>query len=288
MTLANFIPEIWAAEIAHQMENALVFGSLCNRQYEGDISGGGDRVRILEIGRLTPKAYTRGSAISYDAVDDKLQTLLIDQEYYVAPLIDDLDKRQSVSGLMEATSKEIAYALANQIDASVPALYADAGTTLDYSATGLDSGNVVEIFSEASAYLRDTAKVPRAVPLVAVVDSFTARAIEVATVNRGTPNRDVMGQGWVASNFAGFDVYESPNLTKTGTYAGANLNVKLLAFTRARAIALAIQQFPTLEATRPSNYFGDVLKSLTNWGRKVVRPSELVCINAKINVETGV
>jgi len=287
MTLSNFIPEVWAMEIAHQTDKALVAGPLCNRAYEGLISAYGDRVRIPEIGRVTARQYT-GATITWDAVDDKLQTLLIDQAYYATQTIDDIDRAQSVPGLVAAAAQEIAYALSDKIDADVLGLYGSAGTTLDYSATGLDSGNVVEIFTEARAYASEKGNVPRGMTMVAVVDPWTARAVKVAMVNRGTPNQDIMTRGFVAENFCGFDVYESNNLTTTGTYAGANLNVKLLAFTRGRSIALAVQKSPTVEAMRRENLFADGIRSLTNWGRKVIRPDEVVCINALINAETGV
>lgn len=288
MTLSNFIPEVWAMEIAHQTDEALVSAALCNRAYEGLIANYGDRVRIPEIGRVTARQYL-GTTITWDAVDDKMQTLIIDQAYYATQTIDDIDRAQSVPGLVPAAAKEIAYALAEKIDSSVLYdLYGDAGTTLDYSSTGLDSGNVVEIFTEARAYASEKGNVPRAQPMVVVVDPWTARAIKVAMVNRGTPNQDIMTRGFVAENFCGFDVYESNNLYSTGTMSAGTLRPRMLAWVRGRSIALAMQKMPSVEALRLENTFADGIRSLTNWGRKVIRPSEVICIDALINAETGV
>lgn len=286
MTLANFIKEVWSAEIQHQMEKALVFGALCNRQYEGDIANGGDKVRILEIGRATARAYT-GASITWDEVQDLSQTLNIDQKYYTTQKVDDVDKVQSTPNLLTAASIEIAYALADKVDQSISALYSDAGTTLDYSATGIDSGNIIEVLTEARAYLSTVGNVPRGINVSLVVDPFTARAVHVAAINRGTPNNTAMSAGYITS-MCGFDIYESNNIATTGTYSAGTLNAKLMAFTRGRSIALAMQKMPTVEAIRLEDYFADGLKSLELWGKKVYRPKEVVCINALINAETGV
>lgn len=286
MTLGNFIPEIWSAEINRQMEKALVAGMLCNREYEGNISSGGDRVRILEIGAATARQYT-GSTITWDAVSDLSQTLLIDNKWYTTQKVDDVDRVQSVPGLLAAATQEIAYALADKVDATVFGLHGDAGTTLDYSATGIDSGNIIEVLTEARAYMSTVGNVPKGLPVALVVDPFTARAVHVAAINRGTPNTGAMGVGYITT-MCGFDIYESNNIVTTGTYAGGNLNAKLMAFTRGRSIALAMQQMPTVEAVRLEDYFADGLRALEIWGNKVYRPKEVVTINALINAETGV
>ena len=46
MTTAAFIPQIWAARFTSRLEEELVFGSRVNREYEGDIAGAGNTVKI--------------------------------------------------------------------------------------------------------------------------------------------------------------------------------------------------------------------------------------------------
>ena len=50
MTLNNFIPQIWSARLLQNLNEAHVFANLVNRDYEGEIKGVGDTVKINAIG----------------------------------------------------------------------------------------------------------------------------------------------------------------------------------------------------------------------------------------------
>ena len=64
MTLENFIPSIWSARLLQNMNEAHVFASLANRDYEGEITQVGDTVKINAIGRVTVGTYTKNTNIS--------------------------------------------------------------------------------------------------------------------------------------------------------------------------------------------------------------------------------
>ena len=38
MAISSFIPKVWSARLQENFHKALVFGSLCSRNYEGEIS----------------------------------------------------------------------------------------------------------------------------------------------------------------------------------------------------------------------------------------------------------
>ena len=46
MAISTFIPQVWSARLQENLQKELVFGSLCNRNYEGDIAQWGDTVHI--------------------------------------------------------------------------------------------------------------------------------------------------------------------------------------------------------------------------------------------------
>ena len=46
MAISSFIPKVWSARLQENFHKALVFGSLCSRNYEGEISQWGDTVHI--------------------------------------------------------------------------------------------------------------------------------------------------------------------------------------------------------------------------------------------------
>ena len=57
MAISNFIPQIWSARLQEKLQHALVFGALCNRNYEGEIRQWGDTVHINTINDITVKPY---------------------------------------------------------------------------------------------------------------------------------------------------------------------------------------------------------------------------------------
>lgn len=59
MAITTFIPTIWEARLLAHLDKALIYGNLCNRDYEGDISQAGDTVIINQIGDIAIKDYKR-------------------------------------------------------------------------------------------------------------------------------------------------------------------------------------------------------------------------------------
>ena len=61
MSVDAFKPEIWSQELRAAYEKALVFVSLCNRDYEGEIAKASDIVHINTIGDPTVADYVPGT-----------------------------------------------------------------------------------------------------------------------------------------------------------------------------------------------------------------------------------
>ena len=59
----SFIPEVWSAKMLVSLKKALVYAGpgVVNRDYEGEIKGQGDTVRIPSMGRPTIGTYTTNS-----------------------------------------------------------------------------------------------------------------------------------------------------------------------------------------------------------------------------------
>ena len=69
MAITTFIPTIWEARLLAHLDKALIYGNLCNRDYEGDISQAGDTVIINQIGDIAIKDYKKTEDITLDDVD---------------------------------------------------------------------------------------------------------------------------------------------------------------------------------------------------------------------------
>ena len=59
MGLENFNPKIWSAKLLVRLRKNLVFMSIVNTDYEGEITSYGSSVNINEIGDITVSDYTK-------------------------------------------------------------------------------------------------------------------------------------------------------------------------------------------------------------------------------------
>ena len=137
MSLDNFIPEIWAAQIFSDFEKATIVASLANRDYEGEIQNGGDTVKITAIGPVTLTSYTKNSTsdMSIQTLSDAQTQLVVDQQKYFNFQIDDVDAAQQKPKVMPEAMRKAAQAMAVNVDSYIAALYTQAGASTYASIT---------------------------------------------------------------------------------------------------------------------------------------------------------
>lgn len=133
MSITNFRPEIWSANLLVALRPKLQYGAFVNRDYEGEIAQAGDTVRITSIGRPTINNYVPNSTvITPEQVNDNQRTLVVDQAKYFAFGVDDVDQRQARGNVIPQALNEAAFGLASVIDAYIASFY-----------TGVQSANQV-------------------------------------------------------------------------------------------------------------------------------------------------
>ena len=147
MAIANFIPQVWSARLQENLKKALVFGSLCNRNYEGDIAQWGDTVHINTLNDITVKAYNPANEI-----DDPEQlsgtdtTLVIDHGAYYNFYINDADAAQARTDLMDAAMRNAAYRLAADAESYIlDVIRSGAGTKAEQTMPTAGSGELYEL-----------------------------------------------------------------------------------------------------------------------------------------------
>ena len=124
MAYEAFKPEFWASHYENELGKICVLTKSCDYSYEGDVKYG-SAVRVLGVGKPTLQAYT-GEALSVETVQENSILLPIDQQWATFFKVDDVDKAQSVPGLMEALMKECITQHAEKRDSVVAALAAEA------------------------------------------------------------------------------------------------------------------------------------------------------------------
>lgn len=279
MSVKNFIPQIWSRSIFKSYDKAFEFAALTNREYEGEISGFGDRVKINEIGDVTTNSYS--GSVTYEDPEDASKFLIIDQQQYAAVQLDDIDAAQVNPKIVREVTRKMGISLADTVDQHIAALYSDAGisnTTLGTSdsVVSLKSSEMVEYLSYVNQ-LMDENNNPKQ-GRVAVVPPWFVHKMNLARIDKDTNNSAIITEGYVG-RMLGWDVYMSNNVAKSGTTWWAPMF-----FLRSDTIAFA-EQIMYTEALRDKDSFKDYLRSLMVYGSKVVRPSALAVGYVKAEAE---
>lgn len=278
MTIKNFIPTIWSARLLANLDKKLVYGNVVNRDYEGEISGLGDRVKINQIGPIAIKDYLTGDGAAKKLADPEevtstQQELVIDQAKYFNFKVDDIDAAQANVGLVDKAMDRASYAIGDVIDQHIASFVKDAGVKVGSSTTPID----VDI---ANAYdqLVDLA--------VALDENNVTRAGRFAIIPawylgmlskdpRFTKDFKVLENGVIdGADVAGFNLRMSNNVPVTAK------KYSILAGTE-QAISYA-GQITNIEPYRPEKTFADAVKGLFVYGAKVVEPKALANFTCQI------
>lgn len=270
MAYQNFIPTVWAETINRELEKAHVFVADTNRQYEGDVKAKGDSVRILGVGKPTittqlGKKITLGAA---EDVADQSITLPINHVAYFNYKVDDIDKRQSVGGLMEALSKETSEGLADEMDKFVANLALDKSAVVaDATAVTITKDNIMSEIDKLLVRLLEN-DVKRTSKITLTLPPKFTMILKQAYADLDTNNSKVLETGEVG-RYNGIIIKESNNCAQD-----TNKNYMLQMKTN-RAIAF-VNPMTHIEPYRPEGGFSDAVKGFILYDGIIARPKELI------------
>jgi hypothetical protein len=252
----------------------MAFQQVVNTDYEGELSMG-NSVKINEIGPVTVQDYTRNSTsdITWEYLSDAQKELKIDQAKYFAVAIDDIDKVQAKGPIVEGTMDEAAYAIRNTVDQYIASLYGEAGMALGASsAISVSDGNILRILGRVKQEFMNKGW---SGPIWCVAPPWLFQKVTAKAITEQTDNMRAFEDGMVTT-VHGITLLASNNVSgDTNTTSDTN---KVM-FGSRRAISFA-GQIESVEATRPSKAFHDLMKGLYVYGAKVVRPNELLTLYA--------
>jgi hypothetical protein len=273
----TFIPEIWSAMILESLKKELVYAqpSVVNRDYEGEITGWGDTVRIRSVSRPTISTYTKNSTLTYETLTDAQRALVIDQAKSFSFSVDDIDKAQA-NGALEGALIEATYGLRDVADQYVAALYSGA-----QSANAIGT---VAVTSAALAYTQirklktklDEASVPSEGRYVVVPPWYHGLLLEEDKFVRvDASGTDEALRNGIVGRALGFDVMMSNNapLVTGDDYA--------VMAGHPMAISYA-EQINEVENLRLQTTFGTGVRGLHLYGAKLVRPDAIATVVASI------
>jgi hypothetical protein len=115
----NFSPVIYSKQVQLAFRKSSVVEDITNNDYFGEIAQMGDSVKIIKEPEVSVQAYTRGTQITAQDLDDEDFTLVVDQANFFAFKIDDIEAAHSHVNFMQMASDRAAYRLRDQYDQDV-------------------------------------------------------------------------------------------------------------------------------------------------------------------------
>jgi len=313
----NFIPSVWSAKLNAKFYNSTVFAECANTNWQGEISGMGDKVIIHTAPTITVTDYQVGGAgLNYQVPQADVQEMVIDKAKAFAFQINDVLEFQAKPNLLDMFSTDAGMQMKIAIDSTV--VY----NTI-FSAAAANQGATAG--AKSGAYALGTSGSPIAINATAGdASNVLTKILQLASVldEQNVPETDrwlwidpatralLMNTNLAQAQFMG-DSTSMVRNGKIGTidrfttyvtnqlpYAAANATVwtsgagnetSISATTNAakRRIIVAghktaitfASQITKMEQIRNQNDFGDFVRSLHVFGYKVVKPESLaVCI----------
>jgi len=131
----KWIPEVWSRKIAKKYYPVTNLTAICNRDYEPEVKGFGDKVYIRSIADINTFHYQKGMTLPIQHPESPNLQLNIDHAEGYNIYLDDVDKVQQDIDQLNKFTEDAAKQLAKTIETDVLAnVYADADSH-NYGAT---------------------------------------------------------------------------------------------------------------------------------------------------------
>ena len=288
MSYQNFKAKIWSKAIDRDLERVFVFADGTNQQYSGEIKGLGDTVRIKGIGKPTVTEHTLQSGditlSDPEKVADTSVSLVVDKAAYFNYGVGDIDKEQGAGNVMSVLNAESSEEVANVIDKYIADIVhpdrKEVGVQkYSASAVALSKDNILPTFDAVQAKLYENDVNP-STEVEIIVPPSVYMLFRQAYQKMDTDNSEYLTNGKVAK-------YGNMTIKMSNNVASKTIDSTLNYFIQVRtkrAIALAMSDAHT-EAYRPEKSVTDAVKGFKLYGAKLVRPKELVMLQATIATE---
>ena len=269
MAYANFKQTFWSKHIQHELEKRAILSDWCNKEFTGEAKYG-NKVKILGVGRPSIGNYAGTTIGDPEDVADSSVFLDIDKAKYFNFGVDDVDKAQSVPGLMESLMEEATIAMSLEIDSDVAECGA-LGAGAFSNSLQIDSAADAKAAVDAAILKLRENDVQISDEVVMELPPFVYQYLKDKYIELDTANSEMMKKG-IMGFYDNVRVRVSNNLYYDNTDWYAMVRTK-------KAIAY-VNQVDKVEPYRPQGLFKDAIKGLNVYGVKVVRPKELYVIKA--------
>ena len=291
--LSKIIPEAWSLSLNKKLDKSGVAMKMVNKIYEKDIKHFGDTVNIGEIGDVTVSDYSEDASnggVTYQRVDATSQQLKLDQSKAFGFFLSDISQAhsniQDLQAKFEARAKTAidlvkdTYILSafaeipseNKKD-NVTLTKDNAYSVLVWLAKTLKNNNAIQVKNDKVFKTNQAAG--EAMPYVVINPDVEAILVQSPDFIHATNAGDrVLREGSIGT-IAGLDVMVSTNLPTTGGKVNIMAGIN-------EAIAYA-GNISKVETMRDDKFFGDNVRGLYVYGKKVVLPKALAGMTVDVS-----
>lgn len=263
----HFIPEVFSKKLQAKFYAQTVLSEVTTNEYEGEISGLGNKVNIRAVPAVTVADYT--GSLSYADVTSSTIELDINKAKSYAFKVDDILKRQADIDFMSEAAADAAQNMKIAIETDV---FANVGsgsslTDVNSSEAGTNAGNILGHILTAGRTL-DENNIPETERFM-IIDPATAAILKNSDLKQAYLTGDAespLRNGNIGM-IDRFTVYVSNNLPSSGS-------VTTGLYGHPKAVAYASQMTNT-ETVRLESSFGDGVRGLAVYGYKVVVPTAI-------------
>lgn len=275
----SFAPVIYSQKVLKFLRKVSVAEDITNTDYFGEINAFGDTVKIIKEPVITVSDYYRGATVVPQDIVDEDITLTIDRAKAFSFKTDDIEAKHSHVNWLDLATSSAAYSVKDSYDSHVldymvDEALADGTNTYGADASEIDVGFATSEISPLSFMNRlarnlDLQNVPTDNRWFVAGPYFWEQMAEDSSKLIGVDftgdSSSILRNGLVTKGLIrGFKCYTSNNMpTSTGGYTA------LAGHMSSTATATQIQ---TVEKLRDQNSFGDIVRGLHLYGRKVLRP----------------
>lgn len=266
----NFIPEIFSKLLQAKFYKQSVLPAISNTDYEGEISGQGEKVVIRTVPAVTINDYA-GSITTQELTTAKVE-LLIDKAKYYSFKVDDVLAAQADISLLEAASGDASEGMRVAVETDVLANVATGATTTGSQTTITASNILTSILSMSTAL--DNLNIPEEGRFIVLSPEFVSllKQSELRQAYLTGDDTSPLRNGKVGM-VDRFTVYQSNMLYTPGSGGDSGYTHVLAGHPKAISFA---SQFTNAETVRMETTFGDQVRGLKVYGSKVVTPDALV------------
>jgi len=280
-TQANFVPEVFSKLLQAKFYASSVLPAISNTDYDGEISGQGDKVVVRTVPTVTINDYA--GTVTNQNLETSTVNLNIDKAKYYSFKVDDVLAAQADINMLEEASSDAAEQMRIAIETDVlGAVGADAGTT--QAVADLDKDNILDKILAMSTSL-DEKNIPEEGRFLVLPPAYVSllKQSELRQAQIMGDSTSVLRNGQVGT-IDRFTIYQSNmlgqvDLDTVSTDEVTDMRTQVLAG-HSKGITFA-SQFTNTETVRLTDTFGDAVRGLKVYGYKVINPDCLVAGNWK-------